>query len=149
MANFTYQDLPRSLMTGEINLVSDTIMVRLCMTNTTADTANTAVFVGDLVTIDVCDGANYADLTLASKAVTTDATNDRGEFDAADGVWSSLGAGTRSNQGMFVYQFVTNDAASRLIGWIDTGGFPFDASGSNVTSQWNVESIMQLLNDAV
>jgi len=56
----------------------------------------------------------------------------------------SLGAGTRQNQGALLYIFVTADADHINVAWIDTGGFPFDGTGSNTTIQWNALGILQL-----
>lgn len=115
----------------------------LVMTNTTGDTDQDAEFVGDITTLDECDGANYVRKALANEVVTDDAPNNRGEFDADNITWTALGAGTRQNAGMILYRHVTNDADSPVIAYIDTGGFPFSGNGGDVSVAWNAEGILQ------
>ena len=132
------------LMTASFNLnASADVRAILCMTNTTADTEEDAEFVGSITTLDEMDGANYARKTLAGEAVAADLTNNRGEFDFTDPVWSALGAGTRQVAGLLLLKFVTNDADSPAIAWIDSGGFPFSANGGDFTFQVNAEGAIQ------
>jgi len=117
------------------------------MTNTTADTEADKQFISGgtgFTTLDEADGANYVRKALADEAVTADEANDRGEFDATDVTWTALGVGTRQYAGLVVFKFVTNDADSIPIYWIDSGGFPFWGNGGNVTAQWNAEGIGQV-----
>ena len=66
------------LLTGDIDLNADDIRARLCMTNTTCDTEIDAINdLADYTTIDPADATGYADVALASEAVTADDTNDR------------------------------------------------------------------------
>lgn len=125
------------------NMATDDERILLAMTNTTFDTEQDDEFVGDTTTPDEYDGANYVRKALAGEAVTDDAGNNRGEFDANDIQWVALGAGTRQAAGMVLFKFVTNDAASPLIAWIDSGGFPFSGNGGNVDVAWNAEGILQ------
>ena len=118
--------------------------VLLVMTNTTADTEEDVATVSAFSTLDEYDGANYARQELSSDTVTKDSTNDRGEYDAADITFTSLGAGTRQAQAAVIIKHVTNDTDSIPIAYIDTGGFPFAGNGGNVTIQWNSEGILQL-----
>lgn len=115
----------------------------LCMTNTTADTDQDLQFVGSIGTLDEYDGATYARITLGGEVVNEDAANNRAEFDANDISWPTLGAGTRQAAGMILYRFVTNDADSPLVAWIDTGGFPFAGNGGAVSVTWDAQGILQ------
>jgi len=143
MASFAYTYAKAKLLSGDIDLDADDIRVLMVMSNTTCDTEEDKVFIDDFTTLDECDGANYARKTLAGEAVAADEANDRGEFDADDFTWTALGVGTRQNVGIVVFKFVTNDTDSIPIVYIDSGGFPFDGNGGNVTMQWNVEGILQ------
>lgn len=143
MASFVYTPAKGDLLRGGFDFTSDDIRVAALMTNTTADTDQDEEFVADIGTLDEMDGANYARKALASETVTDDTTNNRGEFDAADITWTALGAGTRQIAGLLLFKFVTNDAASPNIAWIDTGGFPISANGGDITVQWNAEGILQ------
>jgi hypothetical protein len=142
MASFVYTPAKTALLNADLDFATQDFRIILCMTNTTADTLQDAQFVGD-VALDEYDGAAYARKTLAGEAVTEDAANDRAEFSANNIQWAALGAGTRQAQGMVLFRFVTNDADSPLVAWIDTGGFPFSGNGGNVDVTWNAQGILQ------
>ena len=148
MANFCYSEYKHQLLLGSINHSSADIRVALLMTNTTANTEQDKTTVGGgtgFTTIDEYDGSGYTSpgQALANKAVTQDATNHRGVFDADDLTWTALGAGTRQCKAALIYKFVTNLNSSLPMAYIDTGGFPFAGNGSNVTLQWNAAGIIQ------
>lgn len=141
--SIVYTPFKGDLLRASHNFTSLDARILLAMTNTTFDTEQDDEFVGDTTTPDEYDGANYARKALAGEAVNDDAANDRGEFDANDIQWAALGAGTRQAAGMVLFSFITNDAASPLIAYIDTGGFPFSGNGGNVDVAWNAEGILQ------
>lgn len=143
--SFAYTMFLQDVGRGEFNLQEGSADMRiiLVMTNTTADTDADAEFVGNITTLDEYDGATYARQALANQTMAADLANNRGEFDADNTVWSTLGAGTRQAAGMILFRFVTNDAASPLMAYIDTGGFPFSGNGGQVTVAWNAEGIAQ------
>lgn len=145
MANYAYTHGARLIMDGDCDLdtAGDDIRVRMCMTNTTCDTERDKTFLDQFTTLDTMDGANYVDKALANEVVNADEPNDRAEFDGDDLVWTALGAGTRQVAGLVVYKFVTNDAASVPLFWVDSG-FPITANGGDVTVTWNAEGIAQL-----
>jgi hypothetical protein len=130
---------------GEIDLVNDDIRVMLVMTNTTADTEDDVNTISAFTTLDEFDGAGYSRQALASQAVNEDAANNRAEFDATDSTFSSIAVGTRQVQAAILFKHVTNDTDSVPLAFIDDGGFPFTANGSDVVSQWNAEGILQLV----
>lgn len=136
-------DILRGVSTHNLVEGNADVRVLLAMTNTTFDTEVDDEFVGDTTTPDEYDGASYARQAIGSQTVTDDAGNNRAEFDGADIQFATLGVGTRQAAGMVVFIFITNDAGSFLICWIDTGGFPFDGNGGNVDVAWNAEGIVQ------
>lgn len=136
-------DILRGLSSHNLVEGGADVRVLLAMTNTTFDTEQDDEFVGDTTTPDEYDGANYVRKALGSQTVTDDAANDRAEFDAADIQWVALGAGTRQAAGMVALIHITDDAASFLVCWIDSGGFPFSGNGGNVDVAWNAEGILQ------
>lgn len=144
MANFFYNEAKRAMAEGEIDFVNDDIRVALLMTNTTADIEDDKNFISEFTTLDEYDGAAYVRKALASQVVNEDAPNDRAEFDATDAVWTALGIGTRQCQAALVYKHVTSDADSVPLAFIDSGGFPFDGNGGDITMQWNAEGIVQV-----
>jgi hypothetical protein len=130
------------MMSGDMDLNSDDMRLFLLMTNTTFDTDvdsdNTADY-----TLDEMDGANYARQTLANEAVNTDDTNDRAEFDADDVSIAALGNGTRQMQGAGIHEFITNDAGSFPLCWIEFAA-TVNPGGSTFSIQFNAEGIVQL-----
>ena len=146
MASHVLDNAKEQLLLGTIDFSADDIRVALLMTNTTADTEKGAATIAGYTTVDDFDGSGYTagGAALAGEAVAEDTGNNRGEFDATDLTFSSLGAGTRQIAGALVYKFVTNFNSSIPIAWIDTGGFPITANGGDITLQWNAEGILQL-----
>lgn len=146
MANFAYTPFKGRLQTADVDFPEgqDDIRIALVMTNTTIDTEQDASVLSDFTTLDEYDGANYVRKALATQAVNVDLVNNRAEFDADDIVWTALGVGTRQAQAMLLYRHVDGTAANdQAIGYIDTGGFPFNGNGGNVTVAWNAEGILQ------
>jgi len=145
MASHVYDNAKEQLLLGTLDFSTDDIRVALLMTNTTADTEKSAATNAGFTTLDEFDGSGYSagGSALAGEAVTEDGANNRGEFDATDLTFSSVGAGTRSIDGALVYKFVTNFNSSIPIAWID---FSPDivANGGDITIQWNAEGIIQL-----
>ena len=144
MSDFLYTHAAAEMLKGNIDFDGDDMRVLLVMTNSTADTEKDVDDIDEFTTLDEMDGTNYVRKALANEAVAEDEANDRGEFDADDVTWTSLGAGTRNVQAAILYKHVTDDTDSIPIAYIDSGGFPFTATGADVTIQWNAEGILQL-----
>lgn len=143
MSNFVYNNAKRAFLSGEIDFTGDDYRVLLVMTNTTADSEDDKNFISEFTDLDEYDGASYARQSITGEVVNEDSGNNRAEFDGADSVFSTLGAGTRSAQAAILYKHVNDDDDSVPIAYIDTGGFPFAGSGGDITLQWNVEGILQ------
>lgn len=143
MANFVYTGHKYRSQKGEIDYDTADVRVILVMSNTTADTDQDATFVGDITTLDEMDGANYGRKAVGTETVTKDDANNRSELSGTIPTWSQLGAGTRQVVGAVFYVHVTNDADSYVIGYVDTGGFPFTANGGDFTITPNAEGILQ------
>lgn len=130
------------LMSADQDLNSDDMRIGLAMTNTTLDTDVDTDNLGSY-TIDDMDGTNNARNALANEAVNVDDSNDRAEFDADDTSWASLGNGTRQVQGAYVYEFITNDAGSFVLAWIEFAA-TINPGGSTLSIAFNAEGIVQL-----
>src|ERR1051326_2013846 len=113
--DFTYGKL--AIGTKLIDLSSDTLKVKLCMTNTTCDTERDAQFLADFTDIDEFDGSGYVEKTLTTQDFVADVTNHRAKLTADNLTYSTLGAGTRSVAGMLIYFFVTDDTDSIPLAW--------------------------------
>lgn len=139
-----YDNVKRALFAGEIDLDSDDIRVAIVMTNTTADTELTADVMDDFTTLDEHDGANYVRKTCGSEAIAEDNTEHRAEFSFAAITWTALGAGTRQLAGFLVYKHVTDDTDSIPLMYIDSGGFPFNSNGGDVTFTPHADGVLQI-----
>ena len=141
MANFIYEKALTKIALGDIHFDTDDIRVLLVGTITTADTETEVEFISGFTTLDEFTDASYARKTLTTKAVNEDLANNRAEFDADNVTWTALTGDTA--QAAIVYKFVTNDADSIPIAYIDTGGFPQTPAGADLTINWNAEGIIQ------
>lgn len=140
MASFITHYAKKKMMNGDVVLTTQTINVGL-VTSSFNGTASHE-FVATPSVLGELSGTGYTRKTLASKTATADTSNARAEFDADDVAWTGINAGTAA--GLIILRFVTTDADSPLIGYIDTGGFPITTNGGDVTVQWNAEGIIQL-----
>jgi hypothetical protein len=135
MASFVYNEAKRKWFNGTLDLDTDDIRVRLLMTNTTYDTENDGITnISDFTTDDIHDGANYVDKALGTETVTKTDASDRADFSADNVTWTALGAGTRAVAGALVYKFITNDAASFPIAWVEFSASP---DGNDFVIRWN------------
>lgn len=91
---------------GSINLSSDTIKIAAVSTSYTFANSETSMTTAGGTRIGT-------DQTLGSKTITN------GVFDAADATWTAVAGGSTIG-GFVVYKFVTNDAGSTPILFIDT-----------------------------
>lgn len=148
MANFVFTEAKRGILAGEIDMNADDIRMLLVVSGNTLSTQEDVTTISAFTTLNEYAGTNYARQALASETVTADNANDRAEFSATNVTFTSLGANT-TNAGAnctaaLLYKHVTNDTDSIPIAYIDTGGFPFQGNGGDVTFQWNAEGIIQL-----
>lgn len=130
------------VMSADMDLNAEDMRLFLLMTNTTFDTDIDTDNTGSY-TLDEMDGTNYARQNLANEAVNTDDTNDRAEFDADDVSIASLGNGTRQMQGAGIHEFITNDAGSFPLCWVEFSA-TINPGGSTFSITWNAEGIVQL-----
>lgn len=152
MASLVYNLAKKELLDGSLDLDTDVIKVMLVTSSYVANADND--FVDQAGANDPIDheltGTGYAAgfgnsgrKTLASRAVTEDDANDRGELDAADITWTGIDAGTAAAAIMF-RAGTSDDTDALLIAYIDTGGFPVVTNSGDLTIQWNAEGILQL-----
>lgn len=117
-----FNDALASVGKCEIDYLNDTIKVGLY---TAAPDIAADTFLSDIT--GEATGTGYVTKTLASKTVTTDDTNNRAIFDAADVQWTGL---TSSFRYIVTYQDTLNAATSRLLSVIDTGSTQTIDSGT-------------------
>lgn len=73
-------------------------------------------------------------LTLGSRTVTQNNTDNQGECDAADSVWSGLSAGTA--YALVIFRESGTDAVSPLIAYLSATGLPLVTNGGDVRVSW-------------
>ena len=105
---------------GQIDLNSNTIKIRPMRTSAYTF-SQSHEFASSL------PSAITADITLGSKSLSG------GTFDAADAVASSVPSGAAINC-LAIFKFVTNDADSPLLAYID--GFSIVPNGGDITFVW-------------
>ncbi len=120
------------------------IRVALLMTNTTADTDKDAInFVSNIGTLDECNASGYARVAIVGEASNVDDTNDLAAFDGNDVSFTGLGGNaSRAIQGALIFKFVTNDADSIPIAFVD---FDVDisATATQIDVPWNAAGIIK------
>lgn len=152
MASIVYNRAKKELLDGTIDLVNDTIKVMLVTSSYVADPDHDFVDMGganDPIDHELSGTGYQAGFagtgrkTLANKSfVESDATN-KGYFDnTVDPTWPAINAGVAA--AFIVYKHLTNDAASVLIAYVDTGGFPITTNGGDLTIQFNAAGIIEL-----
>lgn len=139
MADVIYNSFKSKIMSGAIDLDTDTIKVALVTSTYTPDQDVHDFF--DDVTNEV-SGTGYTagGATLASVVVSADNTDNEGVFDAADTTWSTS---TITARGAVIYKSTGLASTSPLIAYID---FVSDKSSSagNFTIQFSAEGILNL-----
>jgi hypothetical protein len=133
MASFATDIALQKLAKGEINLGTADLRVLLVMTNTTCDTEFDKTTLSGYTALDEFNGTGYTRADLTMSAVAIDGSGHIAWADAADFTFGSLTGGSRQIQGELLYLYVDGTNAHDIpLGFIDTGGFPFSASGSPV-----------------
>lgn len=93
-------------------------------------------FVSDLLGLSgvtECNFTNYGRQNLSRTPAAEDDGNNRVNIDAADVVINSAGGATNNTiWGGFIFEFITNDAASPLLS-VFIFGTPITTNGSNLT----------------
>ena len=140
MAALNWNTFKSHLLKGNIDFVNDTLKVALT-TSTFVPNIDTEEFFNQVTNEVVGTGYTAGGQTLTTPAVTTDDTNDRGEFDADDVTWSSS---TITGRIWILYvSGATPGTNDYLIGYEDMGS---DKSSSNgdFTIQWNAAGIQHI-----
>jgi hypothetical protein len=150
MADFAYNIAKFQLLNADLDFnAPDDIRVLLLQAATDEDADDssiTAILARAGTTQLTTTGYTRADGTLAGEATTIDLANDRGEFDATDAVFSTVGPqdGTETVVAFVVYKYVGLDSLNIPIAFVDAAtNLPLTPNGSDITIQWNAEGILQ------
>lgn len=135
MASAFYTGAKKGFLDGDFNLLTDTIKVRAVTDNGyTFSAAHTA-----MTSVTAYTGST--DPTISTSKTTTG-----GVFDAADisSAWSSLSQNsTDTIDGLVYYQFVTDDAGSTPIAYIDLTS-SFTPNGGDINLNFNASGIFAI-----
>lgn len=141
MANAAYNGLKTALITGDINLATDTLKVIL-VSSAYVPNIDTHVFYSD-VTNELITGGGYTQggQTLAGVAIVTDLSNDRAALDANDMTWAA--STITAARGAIIYKDTGVPGTSKLVTYID---FIVDksSSGGDFTIAWDATGILRL-----
>ena len=125
MANFIYAKGKEALLSGGVNVPSDTIRAALVTSTYTPNSAT------DQFLSTASAGVVGTPVSLASKVVTS------GVLDAADVTFATVGSGS-TVIGVILYKDTGVAATSPLLAYIDTiSGFPLATSGGDIVVQWD------------
>jgi len=150
MANKWYTKGLGSIMSGAVDLDTDTIKVMLVTSSYTFNVDDDFISSGagtpggsELSGTGYTAGFGGAGRkAITTKTVTLDDTNNRAVFDGDDVAWTAINAGTAA--AAILVKEVTTDADSILIAYIDTAtpAFPIVTNGGDVTIQWATTGIL-------
>jgi hypothetical protein len=132
MANLVTNKLKFRVLSGSVNLGSAVQKLMLLKSGTPNADDN---FVADITPgTNELSVAGYARVTLTTKSVTEDDTNDFAYMDADDVAFGALTAG-QTITWAYLLEFVTNDADSFLEAAYDVTDTP--TNGGAITIVWN------------
>lgn len=140
---YIYNNFKEQVLNGGFNLGSggDTINVILVSGHTPDIDADAGL--ADVSADEYGTGSGYTvgGESLTSQAVTQNNTDDRGEFDAADLTWSSLGALSPATPSHAIMYDLTH-ASDLLIAYWELGTTA--TNGGDYTLQWGANGIILL-----
>jgi hypothetical protein len=134
MASGWYNSALRDVMDGTIDLSSDTLKLILVTSAYTPDKDHDFAndLTGELSGTGYTGGFNGSGRkTIAGKAFETDVTNDRVEFTFSGVTWTAINAG--SPKYAILVKEITNDAATRLVAFLDLGTVTTNGGDLTVT----------------
>ncbi|MEY5098058.1 MAG: hypothetical protein RJA36_777 [Pseudomonadota bacterium] len=125
MANALYAKGKEKILSGSINLPSDTIKASLLSSSYTANLST------DEFWSTISGNLLNTSQTLASKTVTA------GVFDAADVTFTAVTAGS-TVKAVVIWKDTGTPSTSPLLVYIDTiTGFPLATNGGDITITWD------------
>lgn len=141
MANAVFNVLKTALVTGDINLATDTLKIILVAAAYTPN-VDTHEDYAD-ITNEIASGGGYTagGQTLAGVTVLTDLPNDRAALDANDVTWAA--STITAARGAVIYKDTGVPATSKLITYIDFGTDK-SSSGGDFTIAWDATGILRL-----
>jgi len=140
MANVIYNSFKRDIQNGSIDLDTDDIKVML-VTNAYVPDIDTHTKASDITNEVVGTGYTAGGVSLATKTVTADNTNDLGKFDADDVTWATS---TITARGAVIYKSRGGaSSADELVAYLDFVSDKVSTAG-NFNLIFNANGILTL-----
>jgi len=140
MANVIYNSFKRDIQNGSIDLDTDDIKVML-VTSTYTPNIDTHTKASDITNEVVGTGYTAGGVSLTTKAVTADNTNDLGKFDADDVTWATS---TITARGAVIYKSRGGaSSADELVAYLDFVSDKISTAG-NFNLIFNANGILTL-----
>jgi hypothetical protein len=140
MANVIYNSFKRDIQNGSIDLDTDDIKVML-VTSAYVPDIDTHTKASDITGEVVGTGYTAGGVSLATKAVTADNTNDLGKFDADDVTWATS---TITARGAVIYKSRGGaSSADELVAYLDFVSDKVSTAG-NFNLIFNANGILTL-----
>lgn len=135
MATSWYLNGLNNVLSGAVNMTSDTLKV--CLIDTASYTVNLTT---DDYLSDIPGGAIIATATISGKTFT--ASTPYAVFDASDTTFTSVSGA--SCEALVIYQDTGVAGTSALLGYFDGAGVAVTPNGNNIIVQWNASGILRL-----
>ena len=140
MANVIYNSFKRDIQNGSIDLDTDDIKVML-VTSVYVPDIDAHTKASDITNEVVGTGYTAGGVSLATKAVTADNTNDLGKFDADDVTWATS---TITARGAVIYKSRGGaSSADELVAYLDFVSDKVSTAG-NFNLIFNANGILTL-----
>lgn len=134
MSDVIFQGWHHAQQQGLLTATPD-VRLKLVMSGFTGESEEDSINIADLTALDEFDGIGYLELDCENVDMSYDTASDEmrldfddGEFNAVDG---SSTPGSDDAVGIVAYLYVDGtDANDILLGFTDSGGFPFNAANN-------------------
>ena len=146
MPNFAYTNTAQLMNNGQLDHreAGADIRIRKVMSASTAGSEFSVSTVGGFTDFDEYDGANYAAQTCNNQITTQDDPNRRSEFSHDVSTFPNMGAGSRQAVAHVYVRFVDGGNGDIPLYYVDTGGYPYDGNGGDVTITPNAQGAQQV-----
>ncbi len=116
MASVVYNSAKKNVGDGYLAWDSLTSTFRGLLVNASyTPDIDTHIYVSSIT--NELSGGGYVRKDIVGRTVSVDTGNDRADFNADNITWTAISGGTAA--GLIIYKFVTADADSQLIAYID------------------------------
>jgi len=91
---------------------------------------------------DELSGFGYTRKEFSGSALIQNDAADRTEWDARDAIWPGINAGVTS--AAIIFKDTGDEATSPLVAYVNSGGFPVETTGGDLTIRWSSSGVILL-----